>query len=175
MPEPGDEARFQGDRPDELPGGAVLRRATDADVPAITRLVHAAYEGYAPLLGRTPFPMLTDYATAIQEHEMWLLESDDGALAAVLELIEEPDRLWIENVAVNPDQQGRGLGRHLLRFADQEAGRRGLPWLGLLTNERYVANIAMYQRYGYVETHREPRLGTDLVYFRKATPVAPSS
>jgi hypothetical protein len=25
----------------------------------------------------------------------------------------------------------------------------------------------MYERYGYRETHREPHLGTDLVYFRK--------
>jgi hypothetical protein len=32
---------------------------------------------------------------------------------------------------------------------------------------RDVANVAMYERYGYRETHREPYLGTDLVVFRK--------
>jgi hypothetical protein len=37
----------------------------------------------------------------------------------------------------------------------------------LLTNERYVDNIAMYTRYGYRETDRVPFQGTDLVYFRK--------
>jgi GNAT superfamily N-acetyltransferase len=164
----GGAAADRGAPTDEL----VLRRAAGPDVPGITRLVRAAYEGYEPLLGRTPFPMLTDYASAIRLHEVWLLEDPAGAIAAVLELVPEPDRLWIENVAVDPVRQGRGLGRRLLRFAEAEARRRRLPSLGLLTNERYLANIAMYERYGYVETHREPRQGTDVIHFRKPTPDA---
>lgn len=147
-----------------------LRRATPADAEEIRRLVHAAYVKYMPLLGRTPFPMLTDFDAAIRDHEVWLLVDAGGSAAAVLELINEPHRLWIDNVAVDPAWQGRGLGRRLLRFADEEARRRGRPELGLLTNERYLANIAMYERYGYVETHREPRQGTDLIHFRKPTP-----
>ena len=147
-----------------------LRRATPADAEAIRRLVHAAYVDYTPLLGRTPFPILTDFDAAVREHDVWILVGPDGAPAAVLELIAEPARLWIDNVAVDPSRQGQGLGRRLLRFAEEDARRRGLPELGLLTNERYVANIAMYERYGYVETHREPRQGTDLVHFRKPTP-----
>ena len=88
-------------------------------------------------------------------------------LLGVLELIARPDHLWIDDVAIDPAWQGRGLGRLLLGFAEDEARRLGLPALGLLTNERYVANIAMYERHGYRETHREPYRGTDLVHFRK--------
>ena len=150
----------------ELP----IRRAGAADSTAIRRLVHAAYAHYEPLLGRTPLPMLTDYDAAIRDHEVWVLDAPDGGLAAVLELIERPGHLWIDNVAVDPGWQGRGLGRRLLAFADAEARRRGLPELGLLTNELYTTNIAMYERYGYRETHREPHLGTDLIHFRKTTP-----
>ena len=147
-----------------------MRRATAADAGVVRLLVHAAYAHYEPLLGRTPMPMLTDYDSAVRDHEVWLLETSDGALAAVLELVERSDHLWIDNVAVDPAWQGRGLGRRLLGYADDEARRRNLPELGLLTNERYTANIAMYERYGYRETHREPLLGTDLVHFRKPTP-----
>ena len=154
-------------RDEQATGALELRRATPADAGAIRRVVHAAYVDYTPLLGRTPFPMLTDFDAAIREHEVWVLVGADGSVAAVLELIDEPDRLWIDNVAVDPARQGRGLGRRLLQFADDEARRRGRPELGLLTNERYLANIAMYERYGYVETHREPRQGTDLIHFRK--------
>lgn len=150
----------------ELP----MRRAGAADSAGIRRLVHAAYAHYEPLLGRTPLPMLTDYDAAILDHEVWVLDAPDAGIVAVLELIERPDHLWIDNVAVDPGWQARGLGRRLLAFADAEARRRGLPELGLLTNERYTANIAMYERYGYRETHREPHLGTDLVHFRKTTP-----
>jgi ribosomal protein S18 acetylase RimI-like enzyme len=142
------------------------RLAGDDDAPAITSLVRAAYEHYEPLIGRTPLPMLTDYALAIREHVVWVVE-DGARIVGVLELDPRDDHLWVENVAVAPDQQGRGLGRRLLRHAEDEARRHGLREIGLLTNERYAANIAMYTRYGYRETHRQPHLGTDLVYFRK--------
>jgi GNAT superfamily N-acetyltransferase len=143
-----------------------LRRASDGDVPEIAALVRAAYEGYEPLIGRTPLPMLTDFMIALREHEVWVLAGPTG-LAGVLELQPREDLLWVENVAIDPARQRQGLGRRLLRFAEDEARRRGLRATGLLTNERYVDNIAMYERHGYRETHREPRDGTDLVHFRK--------
>ena len=143
-----------------------LRRATDADAEAITELVIAAYRHYEPLIGRTPMPMLVHYADAVREHEIWVLEQD-GELVGVLELQPRADQMWVENVAVAPRWQGRGFGRLLLRHAEVEAAHRGLREIGLLTNERYLDNIAMYTRNGYLETHRVPHQGTDLVFFRK--------
>ena len=148
-----------------------LRRATGEDAHAITALVADAYRHYEPLLGRTPLPMLTHYEDAIREHDVWVLEAA-GALVGILELETRPDHLRIENVAVAPAWQGRGLGRRLLLHAEAEARRNGLHELGLLTNERYLDNIAMYTRYGYIETARVPHQGTDLVYFRK--PLGPA-
>ncbi len=145
---------------------SIVRRAIDADSPAISALVRAAYEHYQPLIGRTPIPMLTDYALAVRKHQVWLIE-DSGRIVGVLELDLRDDHLWVENVAVAPTDQGRGLGRRLLALAEDEARRQGRSEIGLLTNERYVANLAMYLRHGYRETHREPHLGTDLVFFRK--------
>lgn len=143
-----------------------LRRAGNGDADAIRELVHAAYEKYVPLLGRTPIPMLADYGEAVRAHEVWVLD-DAGSIVGVIELAPRGDHLWIENVAIAPGEQGRGFGRRLLRHAEQEARRHGLAEIGLLTNERYVDNIAMYTRYGYRETHREPYQGSDLVHFRK--------
>lgn len=144
-----------------------LRRATAEDAEAIRAVVTAAYEGYTPLLGRLPTPMLADYDEAIREHDTWVLADPTGEVIGTIELIPQPDHLWIQNVAIRPDHQGQGLGRRLLAHAEDEARTRGLPAMGLLTNERYTANIAMYQRYGYVETHRTHYQGTDLVHFRK--------
>lgn len=161
------------DRTDSGPGAAdtsrdpQLRRATDADVAEIGALVDAAYRDYTPLLGRTPTPMLTDFGAAVRDHDVWVLDTGSH-LVGVIELVAKPDQLWVHNVAIDPALQGRGLGRRLLAFAEDEARRLDLPEMGLLTNERYVANIAMYERYGYRETHREPYRGTDLVHFRKA-------
>jgi GNAT superfamily N-acetyltransferase len=161
---------------DEQAGTAeapVLRRASDLDAAAIHDLVVRAYGHYTALIGRTPIPMLADHAAAVREHEVWVLIAGER-LVGVLELELRPDHLWIENVAVAPDWQGRGLGRRLLAQAEAEATRLGLPELRLLTNERYTANIAIYEHYGYAETHRSPYLGTDLVYFAKAVPSTPA-
>jgi N-acetylglutamate synthase-like GNAT family acetyltransferase len=147
----------------------VLRRAVEGDAPAIGALVDAAYGRYGDLLGRTPLPMLADHARAVREEEVWVLEAD-GSVVGVLELVPRDDHLWVENVAIDPVHQGRGLGRRLLRHAEAEARRHGFGEVRLLTNERYTANIAMYLRYGYEETHRDPYQGTDLVHFRKAVP-----
>ncbi len=129
--------------------------------------------GYTPLLGRTPFPMLADYAAVVREHETWVLDGGPATgVVGVIELVPHADHLWIENVAIAPDQQGSGYGRRLLEHAEARAREMGRPALGLLTNERYLTNIAMYERYGYRETHREPYLGTDLIHFRKPLAVA---
>ena len=85
-------------------------------------------------------------------------------------MAKELDDRWYFNVDTGQAERGQvglqyvegGFGIHVA-----EARRRGLDELGLLTNERYVDNIAMYGRYGYRETDRVPYRGTDLVYFRK--------
>ncbi len=146
---------------------ANLRRAVDADARAIQALVHDAYVSYVPLIGRQPAPMLTDQASAIRTHEVWVLE-DDRRIVGVIELVPRDDHLWVDNVAIEPDRQGSGLGRWLLMHAEDRARAIGLGEIRLVTNERFVANIAMYERFGYVETHREPVGGTNVVHFRKS-------
>jgi hypothetical protein len=53
--------------------------------------------------------MQADYERAVVEHTIDLLIVDD-ALAGLVETILRPDHLWIENVAVAPEQQGEALG-----------------------------------------------------------------
>ena len=143
-----------------------LRRAHEADAPAIASLTAAAYGDYVELIGRLPMPMSADQAAAVRDHEVWVLE-DDGSLAGVLEVVREPDHLWIENVAIRPDHQGLGYGRRLLDFAETLAADGGYAEIRLHTNERYARNLAMYAGRGYRETGRVPYRGTDLVTLAK--------
>lgn len=143
-----------------------LRRAGPDDAAAIETLVAAAYRPYTPLLGRTPMPMLTDYAIGVRERDVWILATG-AAIVGVLDLVAHADHLWIDNLAIDPVWQGRGLGRRLLLHAEAEARARDLPEVRLLTNEHYHRNLAIYAAFGYRETHRAPHLGSDLVHFRK--------
>lgn len=143
-----------------------LRRATAQDAPSIAALVNRAYEKYVPRIGRKPAPMIEDYPDVIARHDVWVLE-DGAEIVAVLVLIPEPDVLLIDNVAVDPARHGRGLGRQLLKFAEDEATKHGLDATRLYTNEKMTENIALYKRYGYRETGREVRRELNIVHMRK--------
>lgn len=72
-------------------------------------------------------------------------------------------------LAVVPDLQGRGLGSRLLALAEA-AAPAGLRRIRLFTGERSVANLRLYRRHGYVETHRTPWAGYALVHMVKELP-----
>jgi GNAT superfamily N-acetyltransferase len=143
-----------------------LRRAVPADAGAIRALVTAAYSKWIPLIGRKPKPMLADYDAAVRVSLFWLLE-ETGDLTALLELVPHVDHLLVENIAVSPDYQRRNLGSDLMAFAETQARALGLHELRLFTNERFTGNLELYTRLGYVETHRQPLEGSDVVFMTK--------
>jgi len=101
-----------------------------------------------PLIGREPKPMTANYDEAVGKHRFDLL-SIDGTLAALIETIRETDHLLVENVAVSPAFQGRGLGRKLMAHAEVLARELGFDEIRLYTNQRFAENIALYRRLGY--------------------------
>jgi GNAT superfamily N-acetyltransferase len=76
-------------------------------------------------MDKPPAPMLRDYGPPVEAGTTWVTGSP---LTAVLTLCPRDDHVYVENIAVDPGAQGRGLGRALMEFAEQEAGlpsRRG--------------------------------------------------
>ena len=143
-----------------------LRPAAAADLAAVRRIVNDAYTPYVARLGKPPGPMRDDYAALIAEGVVTVAERDGVALGLVV-LIDRPDHLLLDNVAVAPQHQGQGVGRALLAHAEAEARRRGHAELRLYTNERMVENVATYLRAGYVETGRAEQAGYARVFFAK--------
>lgn len=143
-----------------------LRKAEAEDLAGIVTLVNAAYAPYAVRLGKPPGPMLDDYAARIAAGEAQVL-AVGGALAGLLVLLERPDHLLLDNVAVDPAWQGRGLGRVLLEAAEAEARRRGRGELRLYTHLLMTENQSLYRSLGWEETHRGEEAGFSRVYFRK--------
>src|SRR6202046_935519 len=139
-----------------------IRPAVLEDAAGIRALTRAAYAKWAVLIGREPLPMQADYERAVAEHTIDLLMVD-GALAGLLETILRPDHLWIENVAVTPERQGRGYGRLLLAYAAGRAAEAGRFEIRLQTNQAFAANLALYAKLAYAIDRAEPFRGGMLV------------
>ena len=143
-----------------------IRPANAADVPAMTRIVAAAYAKYIARIGKPPAPMLDDYKAHVRAHTAWVIE-DHGAVAGLIVLLPMADHLLLDNVAVDPALHGRGLGRALIAFAEREAPRRGYHEVRLYTHEAMTENLAMYPALGWHETGRGEQAGYRRVFFRK--------
>jgi len=117
-------------------------------------------------MGREPAPMTADYEALIERREVWVACEDDS-LAGILVLRAGPGSVLLENVAVTPAKQGRGIGQALIAFAEQHARDLGLREVVLYTNELMTENLRLYPRLGYVETDRRVEDGYSRVYFHK--------
>ena len=161
------------------------RQATIGDLPSIERLNAAAYAVYRDRMNRPPAPVVHDYTPEVEASMAWLIgergepcesgqpresgqPGERGELpVGVIVLIPAGDSLLIENIAVAPAAQGRGLGRQLMEFAERQAAALGFSLLTLYTNEVMVENIAIYTSLGYRETARRLVDGYQRVYMEK--------
>jgi len=138
-----------------MTGKLALRRAGPADAGAVRALTREAYAKWVPLIGREPMPMRADYEKAAVEHRIDL-GFVDGRLACLIETIDGPDHLLIENVAVAPAFQGRGLGRQLMAHAEGLAAAQGHREVRLYTNQAFAENVRLYLGLGYRIDREQP-------------------
>lgn len=131
------------------------------------RCVEAAYKHYTTRIGKPPGPMLDDYSAVIREHESFVADQR-GVIVGILVLVKTKVGMLLDNVAVRPEFQGRGIGRCLLELAEATAKDRGYMALDLYTHECMTENIEMYKRIGYVETGRKTEQGYNRVYMQKS-------
>ena len=132
-----------------------LRPAGISDLDGIERCTRLAYGVYLDRLGYEPKPMGTDYRPFLEAGFLWVLERD-GAVVGLLVLEEGDGFLLIYSVAIDPALQGKGQGRRLMAFAEDETRRRALPELRLYTNERMTENRAFYAGLGFRPFARRP-------------------
>jgi GNAT superfamily N-acetyltransferase len=144
-----------------------IRQGKLENVHDIRSLTREAYAKWVALIGREPLPMSADYQEAMQKHRFDLLFMGE-TLAALIETISHEDHLLIENVAVSPAFQGKGLGKRLLAHAEQLAASLGYGEIKLYTNKLFAENLAFYGRLGYQVEREEDFKGGVCVHMNKA-------
>jgi GNAT superfamily N-acetyltransferase len=145
---------------------ATIRLARPDEADAVRAVARDAYARWTPRLGRESSPMHWDYAEVIAEGRAWILEVE-RRIVGFIDLRDDPEVLGIANIAVVSAEQGKGYGKRLLAFAEEEAKRRGYGEVRLYVNALMTENIAVYEHVGFSEVERFRRgEGDDRVYLR---------
>jgi L-amino acid N-acyltransferase YncA len=146
-----------------------IRPALQADTWAMYGLVQRAYGHYVDRIGHRPAPMDDDYDARVRDDQAYVAEDEQG-IAGLIVLVPHEDHLLIDNVAVEPERQGGGVGGELLAFAEREARERRLSELRLYTHVTMTENQTLYAHLGYRETERRGEHGFERVFFAKTLP-----
>ncbi len=131
------------------------------DAAAVAALIRAAF-------GAIPEP-LDPRPSALQETEASILTHlaaggggalvmQDEPVAAVL-WSERDGGLYLGRLATAPGYRGQGLATELMRAAEAEARRRGLPRLHLGVRLALLGNRRLFARLGFTETVRHAHPG----------------
>lgn len=144
-----------------------FRRAVAADAEAVGDLTRRAYAKWVPRIGREPLPMGFDQRAAIRDAVVEVMEID-GRIVGVAHLVPEADRVLLENLAIEPDRAGTGLGARLLAHAEGLTADLGRRRLALYTNGRFTENLRFYAARGYGVDREEAFRGGVVVHMSKA-------
>jgi ribosomal protein S18 acetylase RimI-like enzyme len=144
----------------------VIRLARLDDAASVSALIRATYSLYVPRLGRDPQPMTDDYAALIEAGEVWVSDGKT-ALEGVLVVQKTEDYLLIRTIGIAPARQRQGLGTRLMGEAERLAVAADIRTLRLYTNEVMTGNVELYERLGYIETHRTGPEGKQVIYMTK--------
>ncbi|MCI2418838.1 GNAT family N-acetyltransferase [Saccharopolyspora sp. K220] len=153
-------------------GTAVLDRLTAADAGEVLTLQRAAYVTEAQSHDDVRMPPLTETLDEIRDE---LARSsclawgcrEAGRLVAAVRVALGETAAGLGRLVVAPDRQGHGLGTGLLRHVEQHLPAR-IETINLFTGEHSTANLRLYRRLGYQETHRTSAGDYQLIHFRKA-------
>jgi ribosomal protein S18 acetylase RimI-like enzyme len=134
--------------PEQAPGpeGVTFRRPTEADYPAIIRVIDDWWGGrnLSQLLPRLWLQHFTGTS--------WLAETPDGRIAGFLVGFlspDHPDTAYCHMIATNPNLRQRGLGRALYErfFADARAAGRSV--VNAVTWPGNRVSIAFHRAIGF--------------------------
>jgi GNAT superfamily N-acetyltransferase len=142
------------------PNGTQIIRATEADLPAISKLAGVIWRAYYPgiiTLEQIDYMLARMYAFEVLRDEIssqgirydQLLVAGKPAGFAAYGPAAEPGVMKLHKLYLLPEMQGRGLGSFLLQQVGREARAAGARRLILGVNKRNARAIAAYQRNGF--------------------------
>ena len=143
-----------------------IREATQTDAGPVAACVCHAFIHYIADIGKQPQPMLDDYQALIAAGQVFVAVHE-GAIAGVLVIGEDADGFCIETLATHPQQQGNGIGKALIAYAEAVARKNNASSIYLSTNSIMHQSQHIYRHLGFVEFDRRVVNGYNRIFMRK--------
>jgi ribosomal protein S18 acetylase RimI-like enzyme len=144
----------------------MITKAIVEDAPALETLVNSAYRGDSSRQGWTTEADILDgtrtdaaaIAELIQTPGTTLLKYvEENKILACVELKNEEGKLYLGMLTVKPSLQGKGIGKLLLKEAEEEAKRQNCKSIFMTVISVRKELIDWYVRHGYQLTgERKP-------------------
>jgi predicted N-acetyltransferase YhbS len=139
-----------------------IRTADAADVAGIVALLNAAFAMERDFIDkdRTSVPEIErDMTTGT----FFVVDGDASGLVSCMYLEQRGDRLYLGMLAVNPSQQGRGLGKQMIAAAERRAASLGCRALDIRIVDRRTELPPFYRALGFVDNGTEPLIAPQLL------------
>ncbi|MEU6113860.1 GNAT family N-acetyltransferase [Streptomyces sp. NPDC047117] len=138
-----------------------IRRATEADIPAIVALLADDPLGATRESPDDPAPYRTAYKRLADDPNQHLVVAEhDGRVVGTLQLTLIPGlsrrgatRSIVEGVRIHSDERGSGLGTRLMDWAVEESRALGVQLIQLTSDATRVDAHRFYERIGFEASH----------------------
>jgi ribosomal protein S18 acetylase RimI-like enzyme len=140
----------------------MIEIASRQDIPALVALINSAYRGEGSKQGWTTEAdliqglrtdeenlgeIIADPATTFLKYS-----NEEGQIVACMRLQQQQDRLYLGMLTVSPGLQAQGLGKKLLKAAEEMALAKNCRSIFMTVFSVRSELVAWYERHGYQKT-----------------------
>jgi len=131
-----------------------VRSARDSDLPNLVALVNRAFQVEQFFLIGDRLDV--EHASRYIDKGRFLLAEEAGVLGGCIYVELHDDRAYFGLLSVDPRQQKHGIGRQLVRAAEEFAWNAGARYMDLTVVNLRTELPAFYEKLGYTVTGVEP-------------------
>lgn len=149
-----------------------FRTATFSDAQKLSRLVNSAYRGESSKEGWTTEADLLDglrintsiIKSMMAKHRIEIVLNEQREIIGCVYLEQQKDTFYLGMLTVKPKIQTQGLGKALLKRAEDIAHSKNVRRIKMTVIEGREELIAFYERRGYMFTGKFEPFPTDPVF-----------
>jgi GNAT superfamily N-acetyltransferase len=146
----------------------ILRRATPADLPALTTLLERYYTEWA-VWEHDPPERVLHYIEQPSPLGYILAERDGTLVACVMlrTIPSIPSAAECKRLFVTPELRGHGLASQLMDHVESLAAAHNLAWIYLDSTDEFTTALSLYRHRGYEPCDRFNDNSQATLFFRK--------